>query len=121
MSDNQTRFVILYHSMPEGDPRQDHLDLMVEVPGSNPPVLATWAIENRNLDLDSLEDFAEPAVRLPDHRIEYLQYEGPVSDNRGSVRRVVSGTAWALSSSTDYNANGLLEFFDDEEVSKELK
>ena len=32
--------------------------------------------------------------------------------------RVVSGTAWALSSSTDYNANGLLEFFDDEEVSK---
>lgn len=32
--------------------------------------------------------------------------------------RVVSGTAWALSSSTDYNANALLDFFDDEEVSK---
>ena len=32
--------------------------------------------------------------------------------------RVVSGTAWALSSSTDYNANGLLDFFDDDEVSK---
>ena len=32
--------------------------------------------------------------------------------------RVVSGTAWALSSSTDYNPNTLLEFFDDEEVSK---
>ena len=32
--------------------------------------------------------------------------------------RVVSGTAWALSSSTDYNANSLLEFFEDEEVSK---
>ncbi len=32
--------------------------------------------------------------------------------------RVVSGTAWALSSSTDYNPNALLEFFDDEEVSK---
>jgi HEAT repeat protein len=32
--------------------------------------------------------------------------------------RVVSGTAWALSSSTDYNANSLLEFFDDKEVSK---
>ena len=27
--------------------------------------------------------------------------------------RVVSGTAWALSSSTDYNANGLLDFFDE--------
>ncbi len=32
--------------------------------------------------------------------------------------RVVSGTAFALSSSTNYNANKLLEFFDDEEISK---
>ncbi|TFG40645.1 MAG: HEAT repeat domain-containing protein, partial [Chromatiales bacterium] len=32
--------------------------------------------------------------------------------------RVVSGTAWALSSSTVYNPNGLLDFFDDPEVSK---
>ncbi|MDH3433367.1 MAG: HEAT repeat domain-containing protein, partial [Gammaproteobacteria bacterium] len=32
--------------------------------------------------------------------------------------RVVSGTSWALSSSTDYNANNLLDFFDDPEVSK---
>ncbi len=32
--------------------------------------------------------------------------------------RVVSGTAWALSSSTSYNANKLLEFFKDDEVSK---
>jgi len=32
--------------------------------------------------------------------------------------RVVSGTAWALSSSTVYNANGLLDFFEDNEVSK---
>jgi serine/threonine-protein kinase len=32
--------------------------------------------------------------------------------------RVVSGTSWALSSSTAYNANGLLDFFTDPEVSK---
>jgi len=32
--------------------------------------------------------------------------------------RVVSGTAWALSSANGYNANSLLEFFDDKEVSK---
>ena len=32
--------------------------------------------------------------------------------------RVVSGTAWALSSSTSYNANKLLDFFEDDEVSK---
>ncbi len=32
--------------------------------------------------------------------------------------RVVSGTAWALSSSNNYNANELLDFFEDSEVSK---
>ena len=32
--------------------------------------------------------------------------------------RVVSGTAWALSSATNYNANKLLDWFDDAEVSK---
>jgi serine/threonine-protein kinase len=32
--------------------------------------------------------------------------------------RVVSGTAWALSSSINYNPNSLLQFFDDDEVSK---
>ena len=32
--------------------------------------------------------------------------------------RVVSGTSWALSSATDYNANKLLDWFDDAEVSK---
>ncbi len=44
----------------------------------------------------------------------YLYREGLADGNE----RVVSGTAWALSSSTDYNANALLEFFDDEEISK---
>ena len=32
--------------------------------------------------------------------------------------RVISGTAWALSSSNNYNANELLNFFEDPEVSK---
>ena len=32
--------------------------------------------------------------------------------------RVVAGTAWALSSSNNYNANALLDFLDDPEVSK---
>jgi serine/threonine-protein kinase len=32
--------------------------------------------------------------------------------------RVVAGTAWALSSANNYNANALLDFFDEKEVSK---
>lgn len=44
-----------------------------------------------------------------------LLYKEGLADGN---ERVVSGTAWALSSSTAYNANGLLDFFDDPEVSK---
>lgn len=32
---------------------------------------------------------------LPPHRRRYLQYEGPISDQRGRVRRVASGRAQA--------------------------
>lgn len=41
----------------------------------------------------------EPAVgkvietrRLVPHRLDYLHYEGPVSDNRGSVTQLMNGT-----------------------------
>ncbi len=43
------------------------------------------------------------------------QYKEGLADGN---ERVVKGTAWALSGSTDYNANALLEFFEDAEVSK---
>ncbi len=39
-----------------------------------------------------------PARRLGDHRRVYLEYEGPVSGDRGNVRRVDSGTYRMLSS-----------------------
>ena len=32
-----------------------------------------------------------PAEPLPDHRLAYLNYEGPVSGNRGSVQRWDAG------------------------------
>lgn len=31
------------------------------------------------------------AERLPDHRTEYLTYEGPLSNNRGTVTRISTG------------------------------
>ena len=43
------------------------------------------------------------------------QYKEGLADGN---ERVVSGTSWALSSSTDYSANNLLDWFDDPEVSK---
>ncbi|MDX1482540.1 MAG: HEAT repeat domain-containing protein, partial [Woeseiaceae bacterium] len=43
------------------------------------------------------------------------QYREGLADG---AERVISGTAWALSSSTNYNPNSLLDFFDDPEVAK---
>lgn len=42
--------------------------------------------------LDRLESFRCRALRLPDHRAMYLEYEGPISEGRGSVRRLDAGT-----------------------------
>ena len=40
-----------------------------------------------------------PAEPLPDHRIEYLDYEGPVSGNRGTVTQFDVGTFTLVSES----------------------
>jgi hypothetical protein len=74
------RYVVLSH---EGiDP--PHFDLMFEVePGSE--LLATWRSDHWPIESGDYLD------RLPDHRRHYLDYEGPISDNRGYVRRIASG------------------------------
>lgn len=75
-----TRFVILHHRVDGGE----HWDLMLERDG----VLLTWQLLREPVDLSSLPI---PARRISDHRIAYLEYEGPVSRDRGTVRRVDSG------------------------------
>jgi serine/threonine-protein kinase len=50
---------------------------------------------------------------VSDKNIDFYR-EGLADGNE----RVVKGTAWALSSTTDYNVNTLLDWFDDDEVSK---
>jgi DNA polymerase Ligase (LigD) len=68
------RFVILEHDYPIL-----HWDLMLEV-GSE---LRTWRLGKEPVPLgDSIE-----ATPLGDHRVAYLDYEGPVSGGRGTVRR----------------------------------
>lgn len=44
--------------------------------------LLTWALEKLPTLGDSI-----PAAELPPHRTAYLDYEGPVSRNRGTVTR----------------------------------
>jgi hypothetical protein len=73
------RFVILRHDSPRGA----HFDFMLEANG----VLKTWALP-RPPEL-GMEIECEA---LADHRIEYLDYEGPVSGQRGVVTRWDHGT-----------------------------
>ena len=76
------RFVLLYHELPPGA-RPSHWDLMLERGDS----LRTWALEQE------LRVGAEITCQaLPDHRLDYLDYEGPVSNHRGQVTRVDRGT-----------------------------
>jgi hypothetical protein len=76
------RFVILLHETPAGSVRATHFDLMLEHDG----VLWAWA-------LHALPAIGESAAaeRLPDHRLAYLDFEGPIAGGRGTVRRVAAG------------------------------
>jgi hypothetical protein len=75
----QLRYVVLHHQG-VADP---HFDLMFEWRNDGP--LTTLRYSHwPPIDPDRFE-------RLPDHRRQYLDYEGPISGGRGFVRRVAFG------------------------------
>jgi hypothetical protein len=78
-------YVVLHHS---GIP-EPHFDLMLQFPGI--AKLATWRIEASPQDWPRLD-----AERIGDHRAVYMSYQGPLSDNRGTVVRIEEGTASIL-------------------------
>jgi hypothetical protein len=67
-----SRFVVLIHDSPEL-----HWDFMLEKEAA----LRTWRLARQPLGSGRID-----AEALADHRLAYLDYEGPVSGNRGSVR-----------------------------------
>jgi hypothetical protein len=76
------RFVILAHSGSKSYKPGRHWDLMLERGGR----LRTW-----ELTMPPGEARTIPCRVLPDHRIEYLEYEGPLSRDRGTVERWDAG------------------------------
>ena len=86
------QFVLLRHDCPPSYGKPSHWDFMLEWG----EVLRTW--ELRSLPLRWAESFNEdardeqvPARLLSDHRLAYLDFEGPLSGNRGAVRRCDRG------------------------------
>lgn len=83
-SDAPLRFVVLYHQMPPRDGRGNHWDFMLE----EHDALTAWALDA----VPELSEKSIPCVQLPPHRKHYLDYEGPVSNDRGTVKRYDIGT-----------------------------
>jgi DNA polymerase Ligase (LigD) len=83
------RYVILRHDFATRH-NVVHWDLMVE----SGTALRTWA-----LDEAPAAGVVIAAEQLPDHRLAYLDYEGPVSGDRGSVSRWDTGQFTILSDS----------------------
>lgn len=88
------QYVILRHDHPEL-----HWDLMLE----EGDVLKTWRLpQPPEIDQASDETSLDlTAEALPDHRLVYLEYEGPVSGDRGEVSRWDRGTFTLLERSED--------------------
>ena len=103
------RFVLLRHDCPPTLGKPSHWDLMIEQDGA----LLTWSLEQlpdawREVvggvsDADFVGKWnassasatppttCVPATRLPNHRLDYLEYEGPLSGDRGEVHRIDAG------------------------------
>jgi hypothetical protein len=87
------QIVLLHHLIAEGHQRQncrgDHFDLLID-PGGD-ALLWTWETDQNVFENDGNSNRIT-ATRLPDHRRVYLDFEGPLSGDRGEVKRQLFGT-----------------------------
>ena len=86
------RYVILRHETPSSARGQGHWDFMLETGG----ILRTWALAEEPKDQNEIA-----ADQLADHRLAYLDYEGPISGDRGSVTKWDVGDYQLASESAD--------------------
>jgi hypothetical protein len=78
----ETRFALLQHT----GYGPDHYDLMLQ----QGQVLWTWQFSVNPIKADAPETLT--CRRIADHRLAYLDYEGPVSGRRGQVKRLSGGS-----------------------------
>ena len=90
------RFVLLRHELPPTSEIPAHWDLMLEQNGALltwrlDEIQPEWALVSRDAVAERVPKAPTSALQLPNHRLAYLAYEGPVSDNRGQVARIDAG------------------------------
>jgi hypothetical protein len=94
MGEPRRPFVLLRHRLSDST----HWDLMLDTG----QVLATWQFAADPAAVASDRgQIPLSARRLPDHRRFYLDYEGPVSGNRGEVARIDQGVYLLLDERPD--------------------
>ena len=95
-------FVILHHTGHISQDRGDHWDWLILFPDYFLAELAPRMQANRAAEIQGLLTFASESHpsqwssgsrfwRLSPHRMEYLHYQGEVSQGRGNVKRIASG------------------------------
>lgn len=87
------RFAVLHHQMPADSERASHWDVLLEQPPEFGSGLLTFEVSVPP------NEWRNPISirKLPDHRPIYLHYDGQLSDNRGIVTRILTGTIqWRL-------------------------
>ncbi len=101
--------------MSEPDPTsKSALNLMQRLKNGGPKVIPKLIDALALSDKSHTMMFVDILTALIEDKTLMQFREGLADGNE----RVVKGTAWALSGSTAYNPNALLDFFDDDEVSK---
>lgn len=89
--------MLLRHTPVSGAPHIDWLIAPHSVSDPDARELVTWRLGEAVVQLFSgTAAFAFEGVRLPDHRVRYLEYEGEIGAGRGRVDRVRRGEARIL-------------------------
>lgn len=94
MPESQLSYVILHHQLADGS---RHWDLCLQ----QAQRLATWQLLDDPARLASAEIARIAAHRIADHRLAYLDYQGPVSGDRGHVTRIDRGLFRAVIQGSD--------------------
>lgn len=95
MSRTHFRYVLLRHDTSE---TEFHWDFLFE----EATALRTYSVSRQVVEQAMKQGgFHEIVPQRPDHRMIYLQYEGPISNQRGCVHRIDAGEfVWIFSGQT---------------------